>query len=126
MLSALSVDLRERVIEAIEAGSSRRQAAERFGVGKASAIRRHARFRDACEIAPKPAGGDRFPPAIEAQPRRSWRSAASIRRSSFGSCATGSTSRVSEPARVGCGDSSVATASPVKGLFTQTSNSART
>ena len=66
MPSALSFDLRERVIEAIEAGSSRRQAAERFGVGKASAIRWHARFRDAGEIAPKPAGRDRSPPAIEA------------------------------------------------------------
>ncbi|GJE62162.1 hypothetical protein MPOCJGCO_4292 [Methylobacterium trifolii] len=39
MPSALSIDLRERVIATIEAGSSRRQAAERFGVGKASAIR---------------------------------------------------------------------------------------
>ena len=66
MPSALSVDLRERVIEAVEAGSSRRQAAERFGVGKASAIRWHARFRDAGEIAPKPTGRDRSPPAIEA------------------------------------------------------------
>ena len=54
MPSALSVDLRERVIEAVEAGSSRRKAAERFGVGKASAIRWHARFRDMGEIAPKP------------------------------------------------------------------------
>ena len=37
MPSALSVDLRERVIEAVEAGSSRRQAAERFGSGEGSA-----------------------------------------------------------------------------------------
>ena len=66
MPSALSVDLRERVIATIEAGSSRRQAAERFGVGKASAIRWHARFRAEGEIAPKPSGGDRSPPAIEA------------------------------------------------------------
>lgn len=66
MPSALSIDLRERVIDAIEAGSSRRQAAERFGVGKASAIRWHARFRDAGEVASRPAGGDRRPPAIEA------------------------------------------------------------
>jgi hypothetical protein len=44
--------------EFIEAGSSRRQAAERFGVGKVSAIRWHARFRDAGEIVPKPAGGE--------------------------------------------------------------------
>ncbi len=66
MRSALSVDLRERVIEAIETGSSRRQAAERFGIGKASTIRWHARFRDKGEIALRPVGGDRPPPAIEA------------------------------------------------------------
>ncbi len=35
MPSALSVDLRERVVAAIEAGTSRRQAAKRFGVGAA-------------------------------------------------------------------------------------------
>lgn len=63
MPSALSVDLRERFIEA---GSSRRQAAKRFGVGKASAIRWHTRFRDAGEIMPKPAGGDRSQPVIDA------------------------------------------------------------
>ena len=32
MPSALSVDLRERVVGAIEQGASRRQAAKRFGV----------------------------------------------------------------------------------------------
>ena len=35
----LSTDLRSRVIAAIEGGLSRRAAAERFGVGVASAIR---------------------------------------------------------------------------------------
>ncbi|TXN60378.1 IS630 family transposase, partial [Methylobacterium sp. WL18] len=44
MPSALSMDLRERVIAAIEAGASRRQAAKRFGVGPSSAIRWHERF----------------------------------------------------------------------------------
>ena len=39
MARALSLDLRERVIAAIEAGASCGQAAERFGVAKASAIR---------------------------------------------------------------------------------------
>ena len=32
MSAALSVDLRERVVSAVEAGASRHQAAERFGV----------------------------------------------------------------------------------------------
>ena len=53
MPSALSVDLRERVIAAIETGTSRRQAAKRFGVGAASAIRWHDPFRQEGRIAPK-------------------------------------------------------------------------
>ena len=67
MPSALSVDLRERVIAAIEAGTSRRQAAKRFGVGAASAIRWHERFRRDGGIAPKPMGGDRNSQRLEAQ-----------------------------------------------------------
>src|SRR3954467_1727759 len=35
MSSALSVDLRQRVVHAVEAGASRHQAAERFGVSLA-------------------------------------------------------------------------------------------
>ncbi len=53
MAAALSLDLRERVIAAIEAGASCRQAAERFGIGAASAIRWYARFREEGEIAAK-------------------------------------------------------------------------
>ncbi len=59
MAAALSLDLRERVIAAIQAAASCRQAAERFGIGAASAIRWHARFREDGEIAAKPVGGDR-------------------------------------------------------------------
>ena len=66
MARALSLDLRERVIAAIEGGASCRQAAERFGVGKASAIRWHARYRAEGEIAAKPMGGDRHSHRIEA------------------------------------------------------------
>ena len=39
MARALSVDLRQRVVDAIAQGMSRRQAAARFGVSVASAIR---------------------------------------------------------------------------------------
>ena len=66
MARALSLDLRERVIAAIEGGASCGQAAERFGVGKASAIRWHARFRAEGEIAAKPMGGDRHSHRTEA------------------------------------------------------------
>lgn len=58
MPRALSLDLRERVIAAIAAGSSCRQAAERFGVGPATAIRWQARFRSEGEVAAKRMGGD--------------------------------------------------------------------
>ena len=70
MPSALSVDLRERVIAAIETGTSRRQAAKRFGVGAASAIRWHDHFRQQGRIAPKLSGGDHGAPAIEAHADR--------------------------------------------------------
>ena len=39
MAGALSCDLRSRVLAAVDAGTSRRSAAERFGVGIATAIR---------------------------------------------------------------------------------------
>ena len=66
MPSALSLDLRQRVIAAVEAGTSCRKAAARFGVGVASAIRWHARFRREGQIAAKPVGGDRSSHRIEA------------------------------------------------------------
>jgi transposase len=66
MAAALSLDLRERVIAFIEAGASCRQAAGRFGVGAASAIRWYARFRQEGEIASKPMGGDRHSHRVEA------------------------------------------------------------
>lgn len=47
-----SDDLRVRVVEAVEAGSSRRAAAERFSVSASSAIRWVARAAD--EGSPKP------------------------------------------------------------------------
>ena len=59
MARALSLDLRERVIAATEEGLSCRKAAERFGVGVASAIRWHARFRAEGAVAARPMGGDR-------------------------------------------------------------------
>ncbi len=67
MARTLSVDLRERVVVAVASGLSRRQAAERFGVSAASAIRWCALERDAGDITPKPQGGDRRSGRIEAQ-----------------------------------------------------------
>ena len=65
MAGALSLDLRARVIAAISAGVSCRQAAERFNIGAATAIRWHARYREDGEIGAKPMGGDRHSHRVE-------------------------------------------------------------
>lgn len=67
MSSALSVDLRERVVHAVEAGASRHQAAERFGISLASASRWCGQFAREGHVAPKPMGGDQRSHRIEAQ-----------------------------------------------------------
>lgn len=66
MGKALSADLRERVIEAVERGQSRRAAAAHFGVSVSSAIRWHADYQATGRIAPKAQGGDRRSRRIEA------------------------------------------------------------
>jgi len=67
MVKSLSDDLRVRVVDAVEAGSSRRQAAVRFGVGVSSAIRWVQAWRDQGDVRAKPQGGDRRSRRIEAQ-----------------------------------------------------------
>ena len=59
MATALSMDLRLRVLAAIDAGASCRQAAARFGVSPASAIRWSARRRRQGDACPRKQGGDR-------------------------------------------------------------------
>ncbi|UPT84262.1 IS630 family transposase (plasmid) [Bradyrhizobium barranii subsp. apii] len=66
MARALSVDLRQRVVAAIDGGMSCRQAAERFGVSAASAIRWRGRLKKVGDIVPKRQGGDRKSQRIEA------------------------------------------------------------
>jgi transposase len=65
MAKALSIDLRERVLKAVDGGLSCRQAAERFGVSPSSAIRWHDRRRKGGDCGPKPLGGDRRSGRIE-------------------------------------------------------------
>jgi len=67
MTKPLSLDLRERVVAAVDGGMSRRQAAERFGVGIASAIRWCQRARETGTPEPAPQGGDRRSHRIEAE-----------------------------------------------------------
>ena len=66
MGAALSLDLRRRVVAAVAAGSSCRQAAARFGVGVATAIRWQTQLRREGNVAAKPMGGDRTSHRIEA------------------------------------------------------------
>lgn len=55
-----SMDLRERVVQAVEQeGLSRRKAADRFGVGIKTAIDWVVRFRETGSVAAKPMGGCR-------------------------------------------------------------------
>ena len=67
MVKSLSDDLRIRVVEAVDGGSSRRQAASRCGVSVSSAIRWVRRWRDRGEVRARPQGGDRRSGRIEAQ-----------------------------------------------------------
>ena len=67
MGAPLSEDLRVRVIEAVEKGSSRRQAANRFGVSVASAIRWVEEWRRSGRTAALPQGGDQRSGRIEAE-----------------------------------------------------------
>jgi transposase len=58
MAKALSVDLRRRVVDAVEAGASCRAAAARFGVSVSSAIRFVARARTRGDLEPDKRGGN--------------------------------------------------------------------
>lgn len=58
MAKALSVDLRRRVVDAVEGGASCRAAAARFGVGVSSAIALVQRFRERGDLTPDKRGGN--------------------------------------------------------------------
>jgi putative transposase len=60
MARPLSIDLRERVVDAVvRGGLSCRKAAARFGVGESTAIAWVARFRGTGNVAPGRMGGHR-------------------------------------------------------------------
>jgi putative transposase len=60
MAKPLSMDLRERVVRAVEdEGLSRHQAAARFGVGVSTVIRLVRRLRETGSLAPSRMGGRR-------------------------------------------------------------------
>ena len=59
MPKSLCGDLRERVIEAVQAGASRREAAERFEISASAAVKWLQRWRDHGVCVAKPRGGSR-------------------------------------------------------------------
>jgi putative transposase len=60
MVKPYSMDLRERVVRAVEdEGLSRHRAAARFGVGVSTAIKWVRRFRETGSVAPGQMGGHR-------------------------------------------------------------------
>lgn len=62
----LSMDLRERVIQAIDGGMCRRGAAARYGIAPSTAIRWDNERRTTGSFAPKRQGGDMRSQRIEA------------------------------------------------------------
>ncbi len=69
MVRAYSLDLRERVVDAVEAGQTCRFVAARFGVSVASVVKWSQRARETGSPAAKPMGGSR-PYLLE--PDRDW------------------------------------------------------
>lgn len=66
MTKPLSQDLRTRVIDAVEAGMSRRAAAERFGIAPSAAVKWVRHWRETGSTAPRAQGGDKRSDRIEA------------------------------------------------------------
>jgi transposase len=69
MGAAHSIDLRERVVAAVAAGASRRQAAGRFQVGVSSAIRWAELHEETGAVHPRPRGGKSRSPL---EPHAEW------------------------------------------------------
>ena len=65
MAKALSEDLRERVVAAVDAGATHRQASERFEVSAASVSRWRKLEREQGDARPGPLGGDRRSHGLE-------------------------------------------------------------
>jgi len=66
MTKPLSIDLRERLVSAVDGGMSRRSAAARFGVAVSTAIKWVDQWRRTGDVRPRPQGGDYRSQRIEA------------------------------------------------------------
>ena len=65
MTRPLSLDLRQRVIDAINTGESCRAAAARFGIAPSAAVKWHRLWRETGSVVPRPMGGDTRSERIE-------------------------------------------------------------
>lgn len=61
MPKAYSLDLRERVVEAVETGASRREVAEQYGLSPSVVILWMQQWKTTGSIEPKPTGGSTSP-----------------------------------------------------------------
>lgn len=59
MTKPYSIDLRQRVVDAVIAGDTTRVVAERFGVAVSSVVKWHQRYRETDSVAPGKMGGHR-------------------------------------------------------------------
>jgi transposase len=66
-MMAQSMDIRKKVMKAIEGGMSRRQAAARFDIGPATAVRWAKRVEITGNVAPLKMGGGHRSQRLEAQ-----------------------------------------------------------
>jgi transposase len=66
MTRPLSLDLRKRVVDAINAGQSCRAAAARFGIAPSAAVKWRRLWRETGSVAPRAQGGDKRSNRIEA------------------------------------------------------------
>ena len=64
-----SEDLRERIVGAVEGGSSRRGAAEVFGVSPSCAVKLHRRWRETGSVSPARLGA---PKRCKLDPETEW------------------------------------------------------
>jgi len=59
MTRAYSLDLRERVVSAVQSGQSCRAVASRFGIAASSVVKWRGRYRETGSVAPGKMGGHR-------------------------------------------------------------------
>ena len=105
-------ELRTRVIDFVEEGGSRREAAEQFDVSVSSAIRWVQRFRENGTFEPMPSGGSSSP--LEKHSRQILALISEVSDLTLNEIVSALHKRQSQAAAARCPDSSLAIGSPLK------------